>query len=54
MDDEFLSLMDDSGDTRDDLKCPETGEIGDQIRDAIEKETDILVSQITYLIILNQ
>merc|ERR1719222_229846 len=42
MDEDFLSLMDDSGDTRDDLKCPETGEIGDQIRDAIEKETDIL------------
>ena len=53
MDDDFLSLMDDSGDTRDDLKCPD-GEIGDQIREAIEKETDILVSLITYLIILNQ
>ena len=52
MDDDFLSLMDDSGDTRDDLKCPD-GEIGDQIREAIEKETDILVSLITYLIILN-
>ena len=44
MDDDFLSLMDDSGETRDDLKCPDSGEIGDAIRDAIDKETDILVS----------
>ena len=43
MDDDFLSLMDDGGDTRDDLKCPD-GDIGDQIRTAIDNETDILVS----------
>jgi len=42
MDDEFLSLMDDNGDTRDDLKCPESGEVGDAIRTAIEQEQDIL------------
>merc|ERR1711997_1236198 len=41
MDDDFLSLMDDSGETRDDLKCPE-GEIGDQIRAAIDGEQDIM------------
>ena len=43
LDDDFLSLMDDNGDTRDDLKCPEDA-IGDEIKSAIEKETDILVS----------
>lgn len=41
MDDDFLSLMDDSGDTRDDLKCPD-GEIGEEIRKAIKNENDIL------------
>jgi len=41
LDDDFLSLMDDSGDTRDDLKCPD-GEIGDEIRSAIAEEKDIL------------
>ena len=43
MDDDFLSLMDDTGDMREDLKCPD-GEIGDQIRAAIDGEQDILVS----------
>merc|ERR1712043_157736 len=43
MDDDFLSLMDDNGDTRDDLKCPEDA-VGDEIKAAIEKETDILVT----------
>ena len=43
MDDDFLSLMDDNGDTRDDLKCPEDA-VGEEIRNAIDKETDILVS----------
>ena len=43
MEDDFLSLMDDAGDTRDDLKCPE-GEIGDEIRAAIGEEKEILVS----------
>merc|ERR1712179_846838 len=28
--------------TRDDLKCPESGEVGDAIRTAIEQEQDIL------------
>merc|ERR1719153_454457 len=37
MEDDFLSLMDDSGDTREDLKCPE-GDVGDEIRNAIDKE----------------
>ena len=44
MDDDFVSLMDDSGETRDDLKCPESGEVGDAIRAAIDNEQDILVS----------
>jgi translation initiation factor 5A len=41
MEDDFLSLMDDTGDTRDDLKCPD-GEIGDEIRAAIGDEKEIL------------
>ena len=44
MEDEFLSLMDDAGETREDLKCPE-GDIGEEIRKAIDNETDILVSR---------
>merc|ERR1712243_420333 len=43
MDDEFLSLMDDAGDTREDLKCPE-GTVGDEIREAIDNEKEILVT----------
>ena len=44
MDDDFLSLMDDSGDTRDDLKCPaEDSDVGKEVRDAISNEADILV-----------
>ena len=43
MDDDFLSLMDDTGDTRDDLKCPEDT-VGEEIRKAIADEVDILVS----------
>merc|ERR1712059_198343 len=35
--------MDDTGDTREDLKCPE-GDIGAEITAAIENETDILVT----------
>jgi len=41
--DEYLSLMEDTGDTREDLKCPD-GTIGDEIRDAIENEREILVT----------
>merc|ERR1711864_7410 len=44
MEDDFLSLMDDTGDTREDLKCPE-GDIGAEITAAIENETDILVTR---------
>merc|ERR1712018_946217 len=45
MDDDFLSLMDDSGDTRDDLKCPsEDDAVGKEVRDAISNEADILVT----------
>ena len=47
MDDDFLSLMDDTGDTRDDLKCPgEDVDVGKEVRDAISNETDILVSDV--------
>ena len=42
VEDDFLSLMDDTGDTRDDLKCPEDS-VGDEIREAIAAERDILV-----------
>ncbi|CAB4057408.1 EIF5A [Lepeophtheirus salmonis] len=41
IDDGFLSLMDDSGNTRDDLRVPE-GEIGDEIKVAIAESRDIL------------
>ena len=43
MDDDFLSMMDDTGDTREDLKCPED-DVGQEIKNAIDNETDILVS----------
>lgn len=42
-DDGFLSLMDDNGDTRDDLKIPD-GDIGAEIRAAISDGREILVS----------
>merc|ERR1712071_429187 len=38
-----LIRMDDSGETRDDLQCPD-GDVGDEIKNAIEKEMDILVT----------
>merc|ERR1711872_332125 len=45
MDDDFLSLMDDSGDTRDDLKCPaDDSDVGKEVRNAIDSEADILVT----------
>merc|ERR1712241_1348114 len=45
MDDDFLSLMDDSGNTRDDLKVPaEDSDVGKEVRDAISNEADILVT----------
>ena len=43
LDDDFLSLMDDSGETRDDLKCPDD-DIGNEIRSAIADERDILAT----------
>ena len=43
VDDGFLSLMDDTGNTRDDLKLPD-GEIGAEIKQAIAEGRDILVS----------
>merc|ERR1711982_27640 len=45
MEDDFLSLMDDSGDTRDDLKCPdEDTDVGKEVRASVANETDILVT----------
>jgi len=41
VDDGFLSLMDDGGNTRDDLKVPE-GEIGEEITNAIAEGRDIM------------
>ena len=40
--DDFLSLMDDTGDMREDLKCPEDA-IGEEIKAVIDKDADILV-----------
>ena len=51
VDDGFLSLMDDGGNTRDDLKVPE-GEIGEEIANAIAESRDIMVSLIHILIYL--
>ena len=42
-DDGFLSLMDDGGNTRDDLKVPE-GDLGNEITTSIAEGKDILVS----------
>merc|ERR1712004_767324 len=45
MEDDYLSLMDDSGDTRDDLKCPDEGtDVGNEVRASVANETDILVT----------
>eukprot|EP00092_Neocalanus_flemingeri_P000168 GFUD01000179.1.p2 GENE.GFUD01000179.1~~GFUD01000179.1.p2 ORF type:complete len:162 (+),score=27.84 GFUD01000179.1:60-545(+) len=46
MEDEFLSLMDDTGETRDDLKCPAEGDgdVGNEIRASVAADTDILVT----------
>ena len=41
MEDDFLSLMDYGGETREDLKCPE-GHIGEQTQQAIANKQDIL------------
>ena len=41
-DDGYLSLMDDGGNTRDDLKIPE-GDLGEEIKKANEDSKDILV-----------
>jgi len=40
-DDGYLSLMDDGGNTRDDLKVPD-GEIGEEIKSSMEEGKDIL------------
>jgi len=42
-DDGYLSLMDENGNIRDDLKVPE-GELGDQIRDKYKSGESLLVS----------
>ena len=41
-DDGYLSLMDDSGDTREDLKIPE-GDIGEECKNATADGRDIMV-----------
>jgi len=42
-DDGFVSLMNDKGETRDDLKLPE-GEMGTKIREEFAKETSVIVT----------
>jgi translation initiation factor 5A len=39
-DDDFLSLMDDSGTTKDDVKLPD-GEVGDKIRKMLDDGKDV-------------
>ena len=41
--DDFLSLMDDTGDMREDLKCPEDA-VGEEIKNAVEKDQEIMVT----------
>jgi len=41
--DDFLSLMDDTGDMREDLKCPEDA-VGEEIKNAVEKDQEIIVT----------
>jgi len=43
IDGDFLSLMDDAGDQREDIKLPE-GELGDEIKTRFEGGDDLLVS----------
>ena len=43
VEDGFLSLMDDGGETRDDLQVPE-GEIGDEITAAVDADKDLMVT----------
>ena len=52
-DDGYLSLMDDSGETREDLKVPD-GEIGDECKAACSEGRDILVSLDFYKTLLEQ
>ncbi|XP_076306707.1 eukaryotic translation initiation factor 5A-1-like isoform X2 [Tachypleus tridentatus] len=42
-DDGFVSIMNDNGDTRDDLRVPE-GELGQKIRDDFEKDSSVIVT----------
>ncbi|KAH3686276.1 hypothetical protein WICPIJ_002773 [Wickerhamomyces pijperi] len=46
IDDGFLSLMDNEGETKDDVKAPE-GELGDNIQTAFDDGKDLLVTIIT-------
>jgi len=46
IDGDFLSLMDDGGDQREDIKLPE-GELGDEIKTRFEGGDDLLVSVLT-------
>jgi translation initiation factor 5A len=39
-DDDFLSLMDDAGNTKDDVKLPD-GEVGDKIRKMLDDGKDV-------------
>ena len=48
-DDGYLSLMDDGGNTRDDLKNPD-GELGEEIKGAIGDGKDILVRKMVSVI----
>jgi len=43
VDDGYLSLMDENGETRDDLKVPE-GEVGDEITAAVDADRDVMVT----------
>lgn len=46
IDDDFLNLMDDSGDTREDIKLPE-GELGEEIKAKHEAGESLLVTILT-------
>jgi len=46
IEDDFLSLMDDSGDQREDIKVPE-GEVGEEIKTKFDQGENLLVTVLT-------
>ena len=43
MEEDFLGLMNDAGEVRNDIRCPE-GDIGKEIKDKVERSEDFVVT----------